>query len=56
MKKIIDVRAWLSLLFLIPGHFLILISGLIYTNSLNWHLDMLAEDIVIMKVTNEVQS
>ena len=53
MKKIIDVRAWLCLLFLIPGHFLILISGLIYTNSLNWHLDMLTEDLAIMKVNNQ---
>jgi hypothetical protein len=49
------VRKFIALIFLIPGHFLILIAGLVYANSLNWHLDMLEEDITVMKITNEAK-
>lgn len=50
------MRQFIAVLFLLPGHFLILIAGLVYTNSLSWHLDMLEEDLAIMKVSKQVKS
>jgi hypothetical protein len=50
------MRKIIALLFIIPGHFLILVAALVYINSLNWHLDMLEEDVLVMKISGEKQS